>query len=277
MASRGKSATEAASPPPRANALRIVVNARANGLLCAPCVAGLTISSRASLSVFAAASFAARPTHADPSPHHSHRAAAERSARRSSQSFVSEIFAVSASVAAVTCPAATSVASVASEPPSRSKRACSALRPAAARNAWESTTEGASTVSARTRLAKSAPCARGRSASSGSASIAETRQSATSPHITCTPSAKDGSHRRRRANSLVTSSGNNRRTRVATTSGIGADVSSRGGVTSSSKCACWCTKHVRTCETCSNAAGGAMPPGASAIWRMARNRFPEER
>ena len=235
------------------------MSARASGRRCAPWDAGLIISSRTNRSAAAAASHAALPMNRDPSPPHSHRAAVERRARRSSQSLVSASLSIRALLAAVMWPAATSVARVTSEPPSRRSLACRGLRLAPERNFWTFPMGGEATASERTRLAKSSPCARGRAASAGSASIASRRQSATSPHVMRSPSANEGSQRRRRDNSLVTSSGNNRRTRVDTSSGIAALVTSLGGVTSSSKCACWCTRHVSTCDTCPSAAEGAMP------------------
>ena len=114
----------------------MVVSARASGRRRAPWDAGLIISSRTNRSAAAAASHAALPTRRVPSPPHSHRAAAETRARRSSQSLVSASLFISALLAAVMWPAATSVARVTSEPPSRRSLACRGLTSAPERNFW---------------------------------------------------------------------------------------------------------------------------------------------
>ena len=229
MASRGKSATEAASPPPRANALRIVVNARANGLLLRAVRRGLDHLVEGELERLRRRLVRGAPTHADPSPHHSHRAAAEerealvpvlRLGNRRRQRFRRR----------GTCPAATSVASA---------RLGAAVEEQTRVLGFETgrgeervgiddgrRVHGVSEdeVGEERALRPRSLGVLGERLDGGDEAVRDV-----APHHVHAV-GEGRSHRRRRGGDpLVTSSGNNRRTRVATTSGIGADVSSRGG------------------------------------------------
>ena len=191
------------------------------------------MTSIASLSTCPAASSPLLIALGVPSPAHSHRAAtARRTACRFQSSFDARIAARSAAHAALTCPAATSVANavaaVAPEPrpgvPSSTldaSRSAQCLGFAFARARYDAASRigGDATASASASVRNFLAIARALDAEGGSASSARTSASATSPHVALEPSAKAGSHRRIRASSASHRSSVDARTRDATASG----------------------------------------------------------
>ena len=232
-----------AQAPPLPICFMIVASASASGRLCAPCVAGVTISSSTNWKTTTAASQALAPALTDPSPLHAHAADCESHCMFVSQAPPVPLLSFKTCSKAVahgmTYPASTNVFTVAIEFWSRRSFAC-LLSTRASRNRELPTSPSSAdaTASINTVLANNSHRVRALTAPTGRASIALTRQSATSPQVPFSPSANDGNQRRKRANSLVTSSGNNRRTRIETSSGIGTAGTSLGGATFSSKCAC---------------------------------------
>ena len=116
-----------AKAPPFDICLIMVANTKASGLLCAPCVAGLTISSSTNLNTATAASHAFFPFPTLPSPLQRHSEDLDSHSNCASHSFVEARTFIRAVEAGMTYPAATSVDTVACDSgsfESSNRRAC---------------------------------------------------------------------------------------------------------------------------------------------------------